>query len=206
MRKIAILSLVLFAVVSVQASSAGQLGDKDVLETLQKGGYVIFLRHPKTNLDQADTDPLNLDNAAAQRHLSEEGRKNAQAIGEAFRSLKIPVNEVIASKFYRATEAAKLLDVAPVTISIDVAEGGLVVSPRENARRAEALRRLLGTSPPPGTNTLIVSHRPNIQDAAGKEFGDTTEGEIAIFRPLGEGKFELVARISHPEQWTRSAK
>ena len=71
----------------------------ELLPELRKGGYVLFIRHPKTNPDQADTDPLHLDNIKAQRQLSDEGRKQAKALGEAFRALKIPVDKVLASKF-----------------------------------------------------------------------------------------------------------
>jgi phosphohistidine phosphatase SixA len=203
-RPFAILLLVLWAAVGVRAASA-QLADQELISALQKGSYTIFLRHPKTNADQADTDPLNLENIQAQRHLSEEGRQQAKALGEALHTLQIPVDRVIASKFYRAYEAAKLLNVAEVTTSIDVSEGGLVVSPQENRRRAQALRQLLATPPPAGKNTLIVSHRPNLQDAAGKEFGDVGEGEVAIFKPIGENNFTLVARVV-PEKWTQWAK
>lgn len=42
------------------------------------------------------------------------------------------MDRVISSKFYRAYEAAKLLDAAEITTSIDVTEGGLVVCPNEN--------------------------------------------------------------------------
>src|SRR5262249_3752568 len=144
----------------------------ELLPVLRKGGYVLFIRHPKTNPGQADTDPLHLDNVKAQRQLSDEGRKQAKALGEAFRALQIPGEKVSASKFNRAQEAAKLLDVGEVTASVDVTEGGLVVSPRENERRAKALRELLSTAPADGKNVVIVSHKPNLQDAAGKEFGD----------------------------------
>jgi hypothetical protein len=81
----------------------------------------------------------------------------------------------------------------------------LVVTTRENQRRAQALRDLLSTAPPAGSNHVIVSHRPNLQDAAGKEFGDLSEAEVAVFRPLGNGKFELVARVA-PATWTEWAK
>ena len=83
------------------------------------------MRHPKSNPDHADSDPFNPDNVKAQRQLTDEGHKQVQAVGEAFRVLKIPVDRVISSKFYRAYEAAKLLDVADITTSIDVTEGGL---------------------------------------------------------------------------------
>src|SRR5438477_8207845 len=92
----------------------------EILPELRKGGYVLFIRHPKTNPDQADTDPLHLDNVKAQRQLSDQGRKQAKALREAFRALKLPIDQVISSKFYRAQEAAKLLDVGEVAGSLDV--------------------------------------------------------------------------------------
>jgi phosphohistidine phosphatase SixA len=196
------LVIAIFAAATCHGESCGQLQGKELVSELQKGGYVLFLRHPGTNPDQADTDPLNLDNIKAQRQLSDEGRADAKALGQAFRALKIPFARVISSKFYRAYEASTLLNVAEVTTALDVAEGGLVVSPKENQRRAKALRELLSTSPPAGKNTMIVSHRPNLQDAAGKEFGDATEGEIVVFKPLGEGKFECVGRVAPPGKWT----
>jgi broad specificity phosphatase PhoE len=89
------------------------------------------MRHGKTDPDQADTDPFHLDNVQAQRHLTDEGRQQARALGEALHALKIPVGTVTCSKFYRAQETAKLLGFATPQPSLDVSEGGLVVTPRE---------------------------------------------------------------------------
>src|SRR5882672_2781755 len=44
----------------VRADSPAPPPDKSVVGQLQKGGYVLYLRHFQTNPDQADTDPLNL--------------------------------------------------------------------------------------------------------------------------------------------------
>lgn len=178
----------------------------DVVSELKKGGYILFLRHPLSNHDQADTDPLNLNNVKAQRHLTDAGRDQAKALGEAFKKLKIPVGKVLASKFYRTLETAKLLDLAEVEAIVDITEGGLVVSPKENQRRAEALRKLLGTVPMEGKNIVIVSHKPNLQDAAGKEFGDLGEAEVVIFQPLGDSKFKFVARVATPAKWSEWVK
>ena len=178
----------------------------ELVPELRNGGYVLFVRHPATNPDQADTDPLHLDNVKAQRQLSDKGRAQARTLGEALRALKIPVEKVISSKFNRAVEAAKLLDVGEVVPELDVAEGGLVVSTHENERRAKALRALLSTPPADGKNLVIVSHKPNLQDAAGKEFGDLAEAEVVVFKPLGDGKFRVVARVPSPETWSRWAK
>jgi phosphohistidine phosphatase SixA len=178
----------------------------DVVSELKKGGYILFLRHPLSNHDQADTDPLNLNNVKAQRHLTDAGRDQAKALGEAFKKLKIPVGKVLASKFYRTLETAKLLDLAEVEAIVDITEGGLVVSPNENQRRAAALRKLLGTVPMEGKNIIIISHKPNLQDAAGKEFGDLGEAEVVIFQPLGDSKFKFVARVASSAKWSEWAK
>jgi hypothetical protein len=89
---------------------------------------------------------------------------------------------------------------------VDVTEGGLVVSPRENQRRAKALRQLLSTPPAEGKNIIIVSHKPNLGDAAGKEFGDLSEAEVVVFQPLRDGKFRVVARVAPPETWSQWAR
>ncbi len=195
----------LVALVTAGIACAEPPARSEVVPELQKGGYVLFVRHPKTDPDQADTDPLHLDNVKAQRQLTDEGRKQAKSLGEALRALKVPVGKVVASKFQRAQEAAKLLDVGEVTTSLDVTEGGLVVSPRENERRAKVLRELLSTAPAEGKVVVIVSHKSNLQDAAGKEFGDLAEGELVVFKPLGDGKFKTVARVT-PETWGQWAK
>jgi hypothetical protein len=53
------------------------------------------------------------------------------------------------------------------------------------------------------TNSLIISHRPNIVDALGKDWFDVREGEASIFRPEN-GTYKLVARVQMDE-WTRIA-
>jgi phosphohistidine phosphatase SixA len=189
---------VLWTLGAIATASADAPAKADVVPSLQKGGYVLYVRHPKTNPDQADTDPLHIENVHAQRQLSDEGRKQAKDLGDALRTLKIPVGAVMSSKFFRAQEAAKLLGVGKVETSMDLAEGGLVVSPNENQRRAQALRKLLGTAPPAGKNVIIVGHKGNLQDAAGKDLGDVAEGEVVIFQPIGENKAKVMARVPMP--------
>jgi len=92
-----------------------------------------------------------------------------------------------------------------VTTTSDLTEGGLVVTPIENDRRAEALRKLAGTPPGKGKNTLIVTHKPNILDAFGKDWFDVREGEVSVFRPTPDGKAVLVARIQAAD-WAKAVK
>ena len=174
-----------------------------LLAEMKQGGYVIVFRHGATNRDQADTDPLNHDNVARQRLLSPAGKEIAQQVGESFRKLGIGLGPVYTSKFNRAVETGRLVSGSEVITTLDITEGGLVVTPIENDRRAEAFRKLVGTPPPPGKNVLIVSHKPNIIDAFGKDWFEVKEGEASIFRPEG-GKYVLIARVQMAD-WPRIA-
>jgi len=171
-----------------------------LVEVLRGGGHVLVFRHGATHADQADTDPLNPNNIAGQRHLNDQGRAFAREIGAKLRAKRVPVTEVYASSFRRTVETAELMGFGAVTTTLDIAEGGMVVSPNEAIRRADAFRTLCRRPLPAGANRLIVSHKSNIIDAFGKDWFDIQEGEAAVFRVEPEGRCTLVARV-RPEQW-----
>jgi len=190
-RVAAALAAVLVAVVAwAQTGSVD-----DILSKLRTGGYVVVVRHGATHADQADTDPFNLDNVAKQRQLNDKGRADARALGDALKKSSVPFGRVYTSRFQRAVETARLISGKDPEATLDVTEGGLVVSPNENARRQQAFRALVGRAPDAGTNTLIVSHKPNIMDAFGRDWFDVREGEASIFKPDGNGGFTLVGRV-----------
>ena len=188
---------------SLPASSTAQ-AQAEWMAAVRGGGHVIVFRHGATHRDQADTDPLNLKNVAQQRQLNDQGRELARSIGNDMRKLKIPVGQVHASMFYRAVETGTLLGFGPVTSSADFTEGGQVVTPIENDRRAAAMRKFASTLPPAGTNIALVSHKPNIMDAFGKDWFDISEGEARIFKPDGKGGYQVVARVQ-ADQWAKLA-
>ena len=202
-------SIVVTALAAIGAQLVAQAAEpRSIVSLLREGGYVIVMRHGGTNRDMADTDPLNLDdpgNVARQRQLSERGRESAREVGAAFKALRIPVGEVFSSKFNRAVETARLVSGKDATATADITEGGLVVTTIENERRAAALRRFAGTAPVPGANTLVVTHKPNILDAFGKDWFEVREGEASVFRPDGNGRFELVERVQ-ADRWVELAK
>lgn len=175
------------------------------ISALRGGGHVIVLRHGATHADQADTDPLNIKDTTKQRHLNDQGRALAKSIGDAMRKLKIPVGQVQTSMFYRAIETGTLLGFGDVTPLMDISEGGLVVTPTENNRRAQALRTLASTPPAPGTNYVLVSHKPNIMDAFGKDWFDVSEGETSVFKPNGNGGYTFVTRVKAAD-WAKFAQ
>ena len=173
----------------------------ELLQMLRGGGYVIVFRHGATHADQADTDPLNPGNVAKQRQLNDKGRADAKAVGEALKAAGVPIGKSYSSDFNRAVETSRLIGGKDPSTTPDVSEGGLVVSPNENNRRTLAFRALLGAMPDSSTNTLIVTHKPNILDALGKDWFEVREGEASIFKPEGGGKYSLIRRVQIG-QWT----
>jgi broad specificity phosphatase PhoE len=201
-----IVTLALAGGLLIATSAAAPLSaadENDLANALRAGGLVILVRHGATFPDQADTDPFHPDNIAAQRNLNDKGKALAKAFGDGVRQIGAPVGKVYTSLFNRAYETAVLAGFTDIEKTADITEGGLVVSPNENNRRAEALRKMLGVAPKPGTNTVIITHKPNIVDALGKDWFDVKEGEASIFRPEN-GRYHLVARVQMDE-WPRLA-
>jgi phosphohistidine phosphatase SixA len=164
-----------------------------LVEALRRGGYVIYFRHAATDRTQTDTDTQNLENCQTQRNLNDQGRADAQVIGEAFRRLGIPVGQVLSSGFCRARDTAQLA-FGRAEITPDLT--GFPSALRE--QRIAALRDMLSTPPQAGTNTVLVAHGFNIANTADISIA---EGEAAIFAPLGAEGFALVARVL-PEEWS----
>jgi phosphohistidine phosphatase SixA len=183
------------ALCALPAAAQNTAPEAEWIGALRDGGYVIVFRHGATHQDQADTDPLNPDNVAKQRQLNNDGRALAKSIGESLRKLRIPVGQVYTSLFRRAIDTGALMGFVNLKASADYTEGGLVVTPIENNRRAAALRKMAGTMPPAGTNTIVVTHKPNILDAFGKDWFDVRKGEASVFKPDGGGGYKPVARI-----------
>ena len=193
-------------IAEAEALTAGQsragIALVSLLPSLQGGGYVIVVRHGPTDLRQSDVYPLNYDDMTRQRQLSERGRELARETGFALNALEIPIGKVYTSRLNRAQETGRLMAGKQVTWMIELNDSsmgsasamtGSAVS--GNLRSATALRQLVNARPEPGTNTLVVTHKTNIQDAFGKAWADIQEGESLLFRPDGSGGHEPVARI-----------
>jgi phosphohistidine phosphatase SixA len=176
-------------------------GDRELVEALQRGGYEIYFRHGATDSTQTDSDPNNLANCATQRNLTDQGRAQARAIGEAFRALNIPVGKVLTSEYCRAKEYAEL------TVGAGEVEPSMVLPdplpPEVRQANTAAFQQLLAQPVPAGTNVVFVAHSPNIRDAAGIDL--PVEGEAAILKPNPGSAPMLVARIL-PDEWPALAE
>ena len=164
-----------------------------LLSELRKGGYVLYFRHASTDFSQNDEKMKNYEDCAHQRNLTDQGRTEARSVGAAIRRLGIPFERVLASPFCRTVETAQLL--FGRAEKLQEVRGG-PATPADSDRYA-ALRRILATPVPRGTNLAAVSHGNPFISVAGPPY--LVEGEAAVVRAV-PGDFELVGRI-RLEDW-----
>lgn len=198
-----VLGLLAFAL--CKAALAAPLAGNELLAALQRGGYVFVVRHassPATPPDAAQADP---ENVRHERQLDEVGQRSARSMGEAFRRLRIPVGEVLSSPTYRALEMARLARLGSVQALTELGDAGKSMSSDASGARGRWLRSTTAESPRPGTDTVIITHSPNIAEAFPREGKDVADGETLIFHPDGHGGASFVARIKI-EAWSSLAK
>ena len=80
---------------------------KNLINQLEDGGKLIFIRHAYAP-GNGDPANFNLNDCSTQRNLSDDGRKQAQRIGEFFTKNKIEIDKVLSSEWCRCKETAKI--------------------------------------------------------------------------------------------------
>ncbi len=190
--------------------SAGQLaGDTSpklsgtaLVKELQKGGYVIYFRHGTTaEHGEKDVSDVDLDDCARQRNLSDAGQAQTKEIGAAFKALKIPVNDVYSSPYCRCLDTAR--NIFGKVAKNKALHFAIHLRTADRATITAQLLDLLATVPPQGTNTALVSHTANLQEAVG--VWPKPEGVAHVFKPRGDGTFAYVG-VMQPETWALEAR
>src|SRR5207247_8383737 len=110
-------SCVLAILLSITPSLAA--GDsKEAWAALVKGGHVALIRHGNAPPGYGGDPPgFKIDDCKTQRNLDEQGRGEARALGEAFRSQGVRVDRILSSPWCRCLETARLMAVGPVETS-----------------------------------------------------------------------------------------
>jgi phosphohistidine phosphatase SixA len=193
----------LTGLVSAMASHAQAPSGAALVGALRQGGYVLVMRHsssPAKAPDKATADP---ENSALERQLDETGRQTAHAMGEAIKRLHIPLGNVMSSPAYRVLQTVRLASLGTPKTFAELNVGGQnMMQAGTDSTRSAWLHQQVAVSPPPGTNTIIVTHAPNIIGAFGDSASDLSDGETLIFRPDGKGGAALIARV-RIEEWPR---
>ena len=110
------LALILLITLSIQPSYASELLIWDKLSASSAKGYVLLLRH---SLAPGVGDPENfkLGDCSTQRNLSQGGRDDAAEIGAWIKRQKVKIYRVESSRWCRARQTAKLLDIGKVKLN-----------------------------------------------------------------------------------------
>ncbi len=169
-----------------------------LLEELRSGGFVLYMRHGRTDPRQPDQVPIDLEDCATQRPLTDQGRAEIAAVGAAVRAAGIPVGEVLASPLCRA-RASALLAYGPDFVVENLLMYTAHLTSEQKAPVVAKTRELVSTPVAgPGLNRVLVAHAPNLADLM--EYFPEVEGTVVVFRPLGDGEYEYLASIL-PGDW-----
>jgi phosphohistidine phosphatase SixA len=198
MSALSMLALLAGALSVAGTAHAQTLTGDALVNALRHGGYVIVWRHTSSPREAPDKQTANADNVNQERQLDQTGRTTAIAMGKALRELKIPVGEVLTSPTYRAMETIRLSQLANARPQVDLGDGGQ--SMQGVAQSQAAWLRTKVTQLPSGTNTILVTHLPNMAGAFPQSTAGLADGESLVFGPDGKGGSALVARVKI-EDW-----
>ena len=179
-------------------AAAQSLSGQSLVQHLQGGGYVLLTRHASAPTQLPTPSTADPENKNLERQLDDKGRENAAAMGRAIRGMRIPVAAILSSPTYRARQTVGLAGLGEPKTFVQLGDQGQSMDKNAVAGKTAWLREKLSELPAARTNTLIVSHAPNIVAASG--VAAVAEGETLVFQPRPQGQAVLVARIPI-EQW-----
>jgi len=155
---------------------------------LKAPGTVAVMRHalaPGTG-DPAD---FTLGDCTTQRNLNAAGRRQARAIGAAFRDHGVEVDKVLTSQWCRCQDTARLLDLAPVE-TFPALNSFFEDRSTANAQ-TEELRRFLAEQPE-RRKLVLVTHQVNITALTGVF---PASGEVVVIEVADDGEVTVRGRV-----------
>lgn len=159
--------------------SAGALSGKALVQALQGGGFVLYMRHAETG---------KVTPQCTESNLTARGERDARFIGDSIRALKIPVTFIAASPVCRVMDTAKRLSLGEFETTGDLSN--VPIPPINDLGVARSQR--IATPPQLGGNTLLVSHMQGGKDI--NNWINLDFGEIIVYRPVAAGT-QAIARI-----------
>jgi hypothetical protein len=164
----------------LRTANAAPQSSSALVTQLRQGGYVIVIRHASSPLTKPDKSAADPDNTALERQLDDVGRKTSPS--------------------FRALQTVKLADLGTPQTAAELDEGEQGMAGGVNAERTAWLKRATIKAPEFGTDTVLVTHTPNITTAFGRDSAGIAAGEAMIFHPDGKGRTTMVGRIKI-EEW-----
>jgi phosphohistidine phosphatase SixA len=174
-------------VAAAGGSPAG--ASEELWAALKAGGRVVLVRHAVTTPGVGDPPGMRLDDCATQRNLTDEGRRDARRLGEAFQARGIAADRVLSSPWCRCVETARLaFGAAEVWAPL----GNLFGRPENRNEQVRDMRALVGEWRSRG-NLLLVSHGSTIAALTGV---NPDPAEMVVVTPQGGGRFAVSGRLT----------
>jgi broad specificity phosphatase PhoE len=196
--RIQVLLPILLIIVMRPATEAQQPKGSLGIDAARRGGVVIVCRHGITDAANEDEQTLRYDDPSTQRRLSVRGERQAQLLGEAFRALRVPVTDVIASPMQRAKRTAELMFAQARLDSAWHTRGDDYSGPKTDQRV-----RMVATPVERG-DRAIFSHLGTITSVLPSTRGQLEEGDCVVVRPRGENRYDVVEVVPW-RAWVQAA-
>jgi len=179
------------AILCVAATASAAAADNPAWSALRDGARVVLMRHAATSGGAGDPDGFRLEDCATQRNLTEKGRADARAAGEAMRAQNVPVGKVLSSQWCRCRDTAVLMALGPVDVS-ETFNNAYTFSNRRD-ELTKGARAVIAGWKGPGV-LVVVTHGANILPLTGFQ---PAEGEMVVVEPdvAADGKLQVIGRI-----------
>lgn len=148
---------------------------RDAAQRLSAGGYVLMMRHAKTEPGLGDPPQFRIDECSTQRNLSQEGREQARAAGAALRAAGVRFDRVRSSQWCRCRDTARL---AFGSYEDWPALNSFFEDRSDEPERTRAVGQFARTLSPTA-NAMLVTHQVNISAVFGVS---PAQGEIVAGR------------------------
>ncbi|WP_224816175.1 histidine phosphatase family protein [Hasllibacter sp. MH4015] len=169
----------------------------DLIEALQDGGHVVYIRHAQTESDYADQVTADPQNCATQRVLSRTGWQQALHIGAMIEGHGIPVGDVLSSEYCRAWQTAGLaFGTFSETSALNFEPAEEYTDAQFEAMRAR-VEPLIAAPIAEGTNRVIVGHDDPFEAVTG--IYPEPQGVAYVLR-VADGQVEVLGAIG-PDAW-----
>jgi broad specificity phosphatase PhoE len=181
---------VVAAVLGVVVAAAPGLApaSEPLWDLLRRGGQVVLIRHAITTPGVGDPPGMRLAECSTQRNLTDQGRRDARGLGEAFRARDVPVERVLSSPWCRCLETARL---AFGTAEPWAALGNLFDRSEHREPQVREMRAVVGARRT-GGNLILVSHGSTISALTGVAPGTA---EMVVVTPQSDGRFTVAGRL-----------
>lgn len=178
-------------------SQSQQLTSDQLIKMLQKGGYILYVRHGKTNLEERDFFKPTNAKCEQQRNLSPAGIKQTKLIGAKLNQLEITAERVWSSPYCRCKDTANNV-FGDYEVRFDL-QFSISKNRVESKQLGDRLKQMMLSTPIDGNNYAFVGHSSNLKDGLG--VWPKPEGVVVVFKNRGT-EIEYLGKIL-PDYWAK---